>query len=481
MAMRINHNVSSLNTQRQLANTTRTQAKNLERLSSGLKINRGADGPATLVSSEKMRAQEAGLKQAIDNSEIGISQVQTVEAAMEEVSRLLISARQLAVHAANEGVNDALMLQADQEEIDNSLKTVDRIAAYTQFGTKNLLDGSRGANGVANGENLEFVSAGVNTKTSQVAGYAVTVNQVSTRSELSGTVALTQEIIDAGERITVLEGGKTMIFQTEKGESVQSTVNALKVKIKEAGLNIDLLRDGSPGMIHLRHREYGSDYTLSASSSTAGILSTIGNATVESTLGLDISGRINGEEAFGKGQVLTGKVGTNTVEDLKIRYTGDKQLPPETNVGGVSVFQNSLAFQIGANAGQTTKLSIRNMGANALGTGVVNESGFKTLKEIDVRSGEGSQDAIRVLDKALEEVSTTRATIGAFQKNDLESQLNSLRNAHENLVNAESVLRDADMAEEMANFTKNQIMLQSGTAMLAQANQVPQTALTLLG
>jgi flagellin len=157
MSLRVNTNVPAINTHRNLTINNTEQAKSMERLSSGLKINRGADGPASLVISERLRAQTAGLKQAMDNSEAGISLVQTAEAALDEVSSALINARQLAVHAANEAVNDEFMLRADQQEIDNILSTVNRIARNTQFGSKTLLDGSKGATGVVYGTNQEFV------------------------------------------------------------------------------------------------------------------------------------------------------------------------------------------------------------------------------------------------------------------------------------------------------------------------------------
>ncbi|MGK5093157.1 flagellin [Deltaproteobacteria bacterium TL4] len=514
MSFRINHNISSMNTQRMLNNTTRAQSSSLERLSSGQKINKGSDSPAALVISERLRSQVSGLTQAIDNSETDISLVQTAEGALNEVSRMLINARQLSVHAANEGVNDDVMLAADQSEITNALDTVDRIAKFTQFGKKNLIDGSRGASGVANGENLEFVSASTKTKTSGVSGYGVNITQAATRSELNGTVGLTQEIIDSGERITILEGGKTLHFATKKGESVESTLNALAVKIGEVGLDVELLRDDTgfkapavdsaqisstqdananvegvesdippaamKGLIRLRHKKYGSEFSISASSSTAGILSKQSNVTVEAKRGLDVAGKINGEEAEGRGQTLTGKLGTKNTEGLSIRFTGEVAPPPNTTIGAVAVFNNSLKFQIGANAGQTTEFSMKNMSSRALGTGIETESGFKMLRDIDVTTAQGAQDSIRILDEALVQVASTRGDLGAFQKNNLVSNLNSLRNTHENLTNAESVIRDADMAQEMADFTKNQIMMQSGTAMLAQANQVPQAALSLL-
>ncbi len=154
---------------------------------------------------------------------------------------------------------------------------------------------------------------------------------------------------------------------------------------------------------------------------------------------------------------------------------------PRVNAGSVTVSQNSLVFQIGANAEQTTSLALRNMRADSLGTGVQTDSSFESLAEIDVTSADKAQDAMRVLDRALEEVSSTRADIGAFQKNNLESNLSYLRIAHENVMSSESVIRDADMAEEMTAFTRNQIMTDSATSMLAQANQRAQSVMRLLG
>lgn len=477
--MRINHNISAINTQRQLQKTTATQEKTLERLSSGLRVNRGADGPAALVISERMRSQISGLHQAIDNSESGISMVQTAEGALNETSRLLIKARELAIHAANEGVNDDVMLQADQDELENVMATVDRIATNTQFGTKNLLDGSRGANGVANGNGLEFVSAATTTRSSGVEGYAVQIDQVATRSDLKGTAALTQEIINAKERITISEGGRSLNFETKAGESIESTFNALDAKIRESGLNIELVRNPN-NIIELKHKEFGSGHVLLASSSTAGLISEVSNVAVKAMEGLDVAGRLNGEEAVGKGQVLTGKESTRNVEGLAVRYTGAPPTQPGQIMGAVSVFQNSLVYQIGANHGQTTSVSLKNMSSSSIGQGVRNDSGFNSASEVNLMNAAKAQDAIMVIDRAIEEIASTRANLGAFQKNNLESNLNSLRNSHENLTNAESIIRDADMAAEMAELTSNQILVQSGTAMLAQANQLPQSVMSLL-
>ncbi|MBF0280382.1 MAG: flagellin [SAR324 cluster bacterium] len=479
MAMRINHNISSINTQRQLEEINRNASLNLEHLSSGQKINSAADGPAALVISENMRAQISGLNQAIENSENGISMVQTAEGALSEVNRLLVDVRQLAIHASNTGVNDEKMLAADQAEINNALETIDRISEVTQFGTKRLLDGSRGANGVSNGAGLQFVSAGPETKTSPVQGYAVKIDQIANKSFIQGQTALSQEIIDSGETLTVSEGGKTVSFTTIAGESAASNFNALEVKLNEAGLDLELIRN-EDGTLGLRHKQFGSEYGFSVASTTAGVLSAVGNVTDAANAGTDVRGTINGEEAVGRGQILTGKENAPHTAGLSIRYNGDQATPEGEIAGTISVFQNSLNFQIGANEGQTVGVSLKSMATRTLGHGVTSESGFNALSDIRVTDFRGAQDALKLIDKAIEETTEERGKLGAFQKNTLQSNLNNLRVSAENLTAAESVIRDSDMAQEMADFTRNQIMLQTSTAMLAQANQKERNVLSLL-
>ena len=291
MSLRINNNVESLNAHRHLISNDKQLSKSIERLSSGQKINRGADGPASLVISEGMRAQIGSLRQATDNNEAAISLVQTAEGALNEVSKLLVDMRQRAVSAANLGINDQNSVNASQKEIENALEAIDRISNNTQFGSKNLLDGSA---------------------------------------------------LDA---------------------------------------------DGNP----------------------------------------------------------------------------------------------LVSFQIGANKGQIASVSLPNVATNQLATGVSNDSGFSSLADLDVTTGKGAEDAMGVIDKAIEEIAVARGDLGAFQKNTLESNLTSLRIASENMTAAESSIRDADMAVELAAFTRNQIMTQSATAQLAQANAMPKNVMALLG
>jgi len=177
---------------------------------------------------------------------------------------------------------------------------------------------------------------------------------------------------------------------------------------------------------------------------------------------------------------LTGDPGADTVEGIKIRYTGETT-PLGGNAGTVTFSQNSLTFQVGAEANQFSEYSLGSIKTNDLGRGEENGSNFDSLAQISVLNSEQAQDAIRVIDKAIQEVNSSRGEMGAFQKNNLESNLNYLRIAHENSVSSESVIRDADMADEMATFTRNQIMMEASTSMLAQANQNSMTVLKLIG
>ncbi|MDH4122099.1 MAG: flagellin [Deltaproteobacteria bacterium] len=483
MALRINHNISAMVGHRWMTINDRNLNKSLEKLSSGEKVNRAADGPATLIISEQMRAQVSGMKQAIENSETDISMVQTTEAALTEVTNILTNMRQLAIHAANEGANDENMLEADQLEFDNSIKTIDALTQNAAFGKKRLLDGSQGANGVGIGKGLEFVKAGPATRTSPVAGYDVRIEQLATKAAVEGSTALTQEMVSNGEELTVSEGGRTVSFTTKKEWTVEQALGKFKEALRANGLNVNVSQT-EDGRLKLEHNDYGSEYTFTVSSATAGVLSKVSREMESATAGKDIIGTIGGEVAMGKGQILTGSEGTK-VEGLVLRYQGDTVTAKDADAdapiaGRMAVYQNSLIFQIGANAGQTVSISMVNTNSRVMGRGVENQSGYRSLSDIDLRSSQGATDAQRLIDKAIDEVNVSRAHIGAFQKNNLEANLRQLRISMEELVNADSVIRDADMAQEVAQYTRNNIMMQSSAAMLAQANQAPKSVLALL-
>ncbi|MCP4294123.1 MAG: flagellin [Proteobacteria bacterium] len=499
MGLRINHNTSSINTHRNLQANDKALSDTLEKLSSGLKINRAADGPAALVISEQMRAQIAGLHQAIDNSETAVSMVQTTEANLSEVSVLLTDIRQLAIHAANEGANDEFMLLADQREIDNALTTIDRIAAQAQFGNRKLLDGSNGASGVTTGNKLEFVNAGLKTMDSSSSGFRVRVTQEATRANAAGTVLLTDEAISAGETLTVIENGRKATYTTNADDNVDTAISNLMAEVRRNELNVNVVKNDE-GFIGIQHKDYGTGFEFQFSSSTAGVMSQQAGQIEGSQKGLDIKGTINSETAVGKGQILTGITGSLGVDGLQVRYSGNTAeaqaaneeagVEPEvdddgneyagTLVGEVYVSQNSLNFQVGANRGQTVGISLASTKSDVLARGTQNKSGFESLMDINVQGFQGAQDTLLLVDEAIDQITSKRGELGAFQKNTLESGLSNLRVATENLTSSESVIRDTDMAAEMAEYTKNQIMLESANAMLAQSNQSPQTVLRLL-
>lgn len=493
MSLRINHNTSALKAHRNLAENNIELSRSLEKLSSGLKINSAADGPASLVISEQMRAQVAGLEQAVSNSETAIALVQTAEGAFTEVNRMLVSMRQLAIHAANEGANDEVMLQADQQEVENMIGAINRISKQTQFGKKTLLDGSNGANGAATGLGVEFVKAGIQTKESAAKGYDLRIEQAATRAMKTGSVALTQDMIDAGEGFMILEGGRSASYKSTSDDSVKTAVQNLQTNIKASGLNVTVSLN-QENKIVVQHNAYGSQESFQFSSSTQGALSSEADVIESASNGLDVRGTINNESAKGEGQLLSGIKGTASVDGLTIRYTGDGTVGigeggeedangnplPGIKVGNIFVAQNSLTFQVGGNRNQTVGISLLDASARTLGKGIGNMSGFESLADISLLSADGAQDSLLLIDNSIDEITKIRADLGAFQKNTLEGNLSNLRIATENLTAADSIIRDTDMAAEMAIFTRNQIMTESATAMLSHATQTPKSILKLL-
>jgi len=499
MGLRINHNVAAINSWRNLKATDEAMNTTLERLSSGYKINRAADGPANLVISEQMRAQVKSMEQAVSNSELAIAMVQTSEASLNEVNNILVSMRQLALHAANEGANDDKMLAADQAEIENALRTIDGISDQAQFGSRFLLDGSNGISGVAVGEGVSFVRADVQTQSSPADGYSIDIAEAATKARLEGERTLSQDEINAGGvQVTLHEGGKSVTYYTKVGETMETIVRNMNQRIEQNGLALDLgLTDD--GRLFVEHQEYGSEPSFGAICSIAGILTDEENVLQEAVQGLDVQGTIGGELAHGEGLYLTAAKGTRA-EGTTVKYEGGvktkpqldaegkplldeegRPLPPlPTHEGSVYVANNSLNFQVGPNQAQTASVNLPNVNTHVLAKMVANDSGYQSLSDLDVTTFQGAQDALKMIDQAVFEVSAARGNLGAFQKNTLESNLNNLRYASENLVSAESVIRDTDMAAEMSEFTKQQILLASGTAMLGQANQTPKAVLSLL-
>lgn len=530
MGMSIKNNISSLNALRHTTNSFNGVKDNIKNLSSGLKVNTAADGPATLIASERLRGRISSMQQALENTENSVALLQTAEGGLNEVNSVLINMRQLVTHAANEAINDKEMLQADQSEITHLLDTIDRIADNTVFNHRQLLDGSNGANGVTVGAHLEFVEASPATQASPEKGYEVDINQVATRTKAIGTVPLDVNNAKGGVQLVVTEGGRSALLDTGRGELGEGidkiisnaendpktfpadassdkirkmVVRKLQDAVDDANVNADILLNNAGNLV-VRHRDFGDEPRFSVTSSVAGILSKEANLADFAIPGKDVEGSIGGEVALGDGQFLTAVDGTRA-EGLTLRYTqelGEREEPvfnsegvqvgtksvAETNEdlvgqpreGFVHIAQQSISFQVGPTEKQVTEISIDNVRTNKLGRGITTDSRFESLKDINVMTTQGARDSMKIIDAAANEISNIRAKLGSFEKNALSSNLNSLRIAEENLTQAESTIRDADMAAEMSELTSGQIRLSAGTAMLAQANQVPQSVLGLI-
>ncbi|MFK7765597.1 MAG: flagellin [Mariniblastus sp.] len=467
------NNVGAMNAQNNLMRSSDKLNTSIERLSSGLKINRGADGPAALVISEKQRAQISGLKTAIDNTEKAVSVVQTAEGALNEINSLLVKVRSLAIDSANAGVNDEDALAANQAEIANALDTINRVANNTQFGEKKLLDGSSGLSGSTTDTDVTFLKA--SSKTS-AGSYAV---EVTTAAEAANVTAGTAQTgaLAVEETLTVNGVGITLNAGLTQAQVVD--------RINEFSGQTGVVAEDDPnnaGQTRLRTTDYGASSSIQAISSVAAAATSSGFGTTQlDDVGVDVVGTIGGNAATGVGDVLTGSAGLS--EGTKVKLAADATDLAESVTGAqgnVTVTNNSLVFQIGANQNQTVSIAIDSVEATGLGIGVADNQ-FTSLNDIDVTSASKSQDALGVIDAAIDEISNIRGTLGAFQANTLESTASNMRTTLENTVAAESVIRDTDFATEISNFTNSQVLVQAGTSVLSNANQSSQLILSLLG
>lgn len=476
MSFRINTNVSAMNTMRTLGATGNELAKSITRLSTGLRITQAGDDPAGLIVSEGFRSQIASMGQAIRNNQDAINYAKTAEGALDEVNRLLSDARTLAVAAANSGTLDSNQIQANQAQLDSIVESINRVSGNTQYGTKKLLDGSAGV--VANSSTAKLGSislSGEFNDASITTGSAISIT-VSTAAQqasvTSATFAAATTTLSAG---TFTINGTS--FSTNSSMNVTDLVNTINEQTGTTGVQADYT---AAGQITLTTTKWGAAAKVEVSDAGGVFLASAGNSV---DTGVDAIGTVTIND--GSGLV------TVTMTGGRLGYDGLTLSDTDGNVFKMSVNGNQTSgawlagyitagastFQIGANADQTKSLSLGNYAASQLGEGIV--SG-KTMANLDITTQSGATDAMKVIDAAINEISMARGAIGNFQRNVLESQVRSLGVAKENLAASESAIRDVDVAEEMTNFTKLQILQQSGLSVLAQANSAPQSVLSLL-
>jgi flagellin len=486
MSLRINTNTAAMTALRNLTNVTEEFARSIERLSSGLRINRGADDPAGLIISENLRAQLVGLAQATNNAQDAANLVKTAEGALDEIQNLLRTMRQLAVHAANTGVNDITAVMADQTQIRSALESINRIAEQTQFATKRLLDGSAGMSAqITDPARIAGIYIGsiFNGAIVQSGSVTIQVTQPATRARIDGSQVWTSlnTTLNDNAGTLVINGQSITLSRTDTVQTMINRINAL-TSVTGVSAQASWVQASNGYVVNLIQVNYGANFKIEANQSATLLFSGV-NASSSTGVDALVTVQVTTSAGVTSATFTGGRSPGDSGLKVKDAY-GNTLLLTEAGNGNINqsyrvavVTAQSLVFQIGANAGQVTRLSLGDTRASRLGTTAVPN---KSLQDIDVTSQQGAQDAIRIVDEAISQISQLRGNIGAFQRQVLESTIRSLNVARENLAASESAIRDTSMAEEVMNYTKLQILQQAGMAVLAQANAVPQSVLALL-
>jgi flagellin len=487
--MVVQHNMQAMNANRMLNVTTNQQAKSTEKLSSGYKINRAADDAAGLSISEKMRKQIRGLDQASTNAEDGVSAVQTAEGALTEVHSMLQRMNELAVQASN-GTNSESDRQSIQDEISQLTTEIDRVAETTKFNESYLLKGGSGTTtktlaGHDAGITGTFVD-GATTATLTVnleigssitiGGVAYNITKAATKSDTSnadekdglehiqsGITGLTT--YDADNYVTINGTTYKQLGNDVKntagdllwsaGTGTELTAAEIAAKIKDG----DTVNSNSTNVVEKAGTaEIARDYTLDTNITQADAKTKIQTALIQAN-------------SIGADDALT----STDVTPKDVKDGNDVVGAKFTITKGTAEVVKDLSFDlhVGADADMTNKITVNisTMGSKGLGI-----SGLNVADD----SGMAATYAIDAIADAISTVSAQRSALGAVQ-NRLEHTINNLDNVVENTTSAESRIRDTDMAEEMVNYSKNNILSQAGQSMLAQANQSNQGVLSLLG
>lgn len=466
---RINTNISSLQAIHRLSRNNNDLSTRLERLSSGLKINAGKDAPAALIASETLRSEIAGINQAIDNSSRANNVINTAEGALGEVSALLLEVQSLASEAANSGALSPQEISANQLQVDAILNSVNRIANTTQFGGVKLLNGQ-----------LDFTTSGVAASAVSIATVnaakvpdsgSVTISVQVTASAEVGNLTFSGSGI-GGAPTTIEVAGNIGTEQLSFATSTQNSAVAVAInQLKEStGVSATVLGNGD---LQLQSTQFGSKNFVS-------VRTIAGAFTDGKDFGVDAAVSINGSKAEVDGLVASVRTG-----DLDVELTLTSLFAQTTSPGGTSAFSitgGGAKFQIGSEVSRQGQVQI---GVGAVNTTKLGNNVVGYLSSLGTGGdnslvGGNSIQAQKVLSTAIRQVATLRGRLGAFQKNILETNTNSLSVALENVTASESAIRDADFARETAALTRAQILVQANTSVLAQANSSPQNVLSLL-
>ncbi len=472
---RIETNVASLIAQNALQNSQASLDQSLQRLSTGLRINSGADDPAGLIASQDLQTEITGISQAINNSSTATNVITTADGALTEVDSLLQDINGLVVESANSGAQSPEELQANQLQIDSDVSSISRIAETTSFAGLNLLDGS-----------LNYITCGVATS----AISALTISQANLGTQptmpVDVNVIASAKLADLqfrGSSITQSvtleiagnEGSQTLSFVS--GTTASAIAFAVNRISDSTGVTADLINPAAATSgINFNSTGYGTTSYVSIQAQT-GTFQTTTSAGADSqrAVGANAVATINGALTVGNGLEL--QLNTSSL-DL------DMTLNSDFGIGKTSftITGGGALFQLGAdvNSQQQVSIGIGSVAASSLGNNVVGFlNDIVTGGSASVVSG-NSEAAGQIVSAAIQQVAQLQGRLGAFEKNTLDTNSASLQVALENVTSSESDIEDADFASETSNLTRAQILVQAGTSVLATANNSPQNVLTLL-
>jgi len=489
----INTNIASLNAQNNLSKSQNDLQTSLQRLSSGLRINSAKDDAAGLAISDRMTSQIRGLNQAVRNANDGISLAQTAEGALQESTNILQRMRELAIQSSNGSYSDSDR-SAIQAEVSQLQAELTRIGDTTSFNGKNLFDGTFGSQSFQVGsEANQTISVSISdARAATIGSDTLTTTGTLVGKVATGTTA-NQNTIAAETTLSFTNdagtSGAISYAQHSEASEIAAAINAgaSTLGINATASNTATLTglanaDGDGISFTLNGQAVSADVTnsndlseiaaaINGVSGSTGVTATFADSTDKTSLTLsttdgrdiDISA-FTDDNASAAGVAAT--IDLNTTGDASGNTMTSGATDSAIAVGTIEITSSKGAFTL-ANANTDTF-------ANAS-----ENSAFKSVADINVATSSGSQDALGVLDAAIAFVSAQRADLGAVQ-NRLESTISNLSSISENVSAARSRIQDADFAAETANLTKNQILQQAGTAMLAQANTLPQGVLSLL-
>jgi len=472
---RINTNVASLYAQQGLAASNRSLNTSLQRLSTGLKINSGADDPAGLIASEGLKSEMAGISTAINNSQQASNVISTADGALGEVSSLLQTITGLVDQAANSGAMSPDEIAANQLQVDSAVQTITRISNSTEFNGLHLIDGS-----------LDYLTSGVNSTAIQ--GLTISQADLGTNTSMPvqvnvmtsakpATLEFTASAVHSPVTLQIQGTQGTQSLSFTSGTTASAIAFAINTNSDSTGVTAALNNPANAASgIALTSTGYGSSSFVSvqAQTGTFNTVTTTGAAKTRET-GTDAVATINGQVVVGDGLEL--KLNTSSLNV-------DMTLSSKFGAGKTSfaITGGGAAFQLGPEVTSSEQISIgvQSVAADKLGNKTLGFlSDIVTGGSASLVSGNAAK-ASQIVSDAITQVSNLRGSLGAFESDTLNTNIDSLNVALENVTSSQSSIADTDFAAETANLSRAQILVQAGTSVLATANSTPQNVLHLL-